>query len=264
MTRHQKCLPKRVFYDMLDDTTSSLTIAIAQLTTIALFFGMRSCEFTTVPKPGKTKLLQLKDVRFFMGKREIETHELNSVVPESVTVTFYRQKNGVKEAMISMHQSEDRLCPVRAFRDIVRRILSYPDQSMESSINTVQFAGRILKITPKVTLEHIRNTVAMIGEEILGFGPNDVGNHSIRSSFAMFLILNGAEETIVQIQGRWKSRAFMDYVRPQVNELSKELSKLMVQNSNFYTIPTQAKQLDPIRLHLQPQVNYINQNLFTV
>ena len=52
----------------------------------------------------------------------------------------------------------------------------------------------------------------MIRKHTLGFGPDDVGNHSIRSSFAMFLILNGADETIVQIQGHWKSKAFMDYI----------------------------------------------------
>ena len=250
---------------MARDRTNSLTIAISQLATTALFFGMRSCEYTTVPKPGKTKLLQLRDIRFFVSTKEVsKTRELQHIVPESVTITFYRQKNGVKEAMISMHQSRDELCPVKALRSLILRILSYPGENLDSTINTVKYGNKIMRITPKVTLQHIRNTVALIGSNILGFGPEDVGNHSIRSSFAMFLILNGSEETIVQLQGRWKSRAFMDYIRPQVNQLSKELSRLMMQNSNFYTIPDQSRENDPIRIQIQPELTYINDTLFQV
>lgn len=180
---------------------------------------IRSCEYTTIPKLSKTKLLQLKDIRFFVGIREIiKTREVQCI-------TFYRYKKGVKEAMISMHQSNDRICPVRAFWDLTIRILSYPGENLDSTVNTVSYENIIMKTTPKVTLHHIRNTAALICSNMLDFGPNDVGNHYMSSPFVMFLILNGVEEIIVQLQGRWKRRAFMDYLRSQVNQLSKELTK---------------------------------------
>ena len=189
---------------------------MGELTTIALFVGMRSCEYITVPKPGRTKTLQIRDIRFFTGNRVIKRNQLQQHYPEMVTVNFYRQKNGVKEAKITMHQAAGALCPVRAFRSIIIRILAYQGENEYSTINTVKYGTKNVKVSSKVLLQHIRNTVSLIGEEKLGFKPNDVGIHSIRSSFAMFLILNGIQPEIVQLQGRWKSDAFMEYIRPKV------------------------------------------------
>ena len=83
----------------------------------------------------------------------------------------------------------------------------------------------------------IRLTVSIIGEVTLGFGPDDVGTHSIRSSFAMFLYLKRVCDSLTVLQGRWRSLEFMDYIRPQVDEFSAGLSALMTQVTDFYTVP---------------------------
>ena len=142
---------------------------MGELATITLFFGMRSCEFNAVTKRGKTKLLQLEDVRFFTNKRKVEFHQLHQKTPDSVTVTFYRQKNRVKESEISMHKCNGPLYPVRAFRAIILRVLSYQGTSVKSEINTLKNGNKIVTITSKVMLQHIRNTVELIGENLLGF-----------------------------------------------------------------------------------------------
>lgn len=163
-------------------------------------------------RKGKAKLLQLGDVHFFKHNKEVPFEQLRNKNPDSVTVTFYRQKNGVKKAEISMDPTQGPLCPVKAFKSIILRILSYLDENVKSTANMVRHGTKIMGITSKATLQHLRNTVDSIGHDILGFGPDDVGNHSIRSSFTMFLILNREAPDIVQLQGHWKSRAFLNYI----------------------------------------------------
>ena len=39
------------------------------------------------------------------------------------------------------------------------------------------------------------------------------------------------------LQGRWRSSAFLTYIRAQVSEFSTGLSDKMISNREFYTIP---------------------------
>ena len=82
---------------------------IGELTTGALFFGMRSCEYLQVNGGRKTKLLRLKNIRFFIQKRELNKLSDATLLFQAttVTITFEFQKNGDKEADITMHKSND-------------------------------------------------------------------------------------------------------------------------------------------------------------
>ena len=224
---------------------------------------MRSCEYTTVTGERKTKLLCINNFRFFLGNRELNTQrELHLHQPTSVTITFVRQKNGVKEADITMHYSKQALCPVRAWRSAVLRVLSYPTTTTSSQINLVLIHNKLCLITSKTTLCHIRSTVSILGRDSLGFEPDDVGNHSIRSSFAMFLYLNHTRSDKIMLQGRWLSQAFLDYIRPQVSAFSAGLSEIMLENGSFYTVPD--KHIDNSEDHIifNPEVTYLNNELF--
>ena len=143
----------------------------------------------------------------------------------------------MKEADITMHQSGDELCPVKAWGKITKRILQYPKTNMDTPVNYVLINEKPFYISSRDIMNMIRFTVAMIGENELGFGPDNVGTHSIRSSFAMFLYLKRVGDSRIMLQGRWRSLAFMDYIRPQVDEFSAGLSKLMTKVQDFYTVP---------------------------
>ena len=155
------------------------------------------------------------------------------------------------------------LCPFQSFRAIILHIMSYPGESEKSTINTVKYGIEIVRVTSKVIIQHIRNTVDLIGEEDLGFTKDDIGIHSIRSSFAMFLILNGIDPAIVQLQGHWKSAAFMDYIRPQISDFSHGLSDIMNHGSEFYTVPEQ-ENINNMNIRIRPTLSFINNNLFTL
>ena len=112
-TKHQKCLPISVFKKLWAMDQTELARAIGQLTCGALFFGMRSCEYSQVSGERKTKILRLKHIRFYRGNKEIKKSAQMSLEKiTKITITFHRQKNGTKEADITMHRSNNKLCPV--------------------------------------------------------------------------------------------------------------------------------------------------------
>ena len=118
---------------------TELAKAIGELTCGALFYGMRSCEYSQVSGERKTKILQLKHIRFYNNNREImKTAQMSLQEITKVTITFRRQKNGTKEADITMHRSNDeKLCPILAWGNITKIILSYPTTDENTPVNYV-------------------------------------------------------------------------------------------------------------------------------
>jgi len=53
----------------------------------------------------------------------------------------------------------------------------------------------------------------------------------------MAMYLAGIPITTIQLIGRWKSDAFMRYIREQVDCFTENVSAKMIAVKNFYTIP---------------------------
>ena len=217
--------------------------AIGELTTGALFFGMRPCEYLKTVGERRTKLLRIKNFRFFIQKQEIDKvkNTVDIFKATTISVNFESQKNDEKDDLITMHANNKELCPVKTWATIINRILSYPGTSIHSPINTILVGKQMSLIRDKEVIKHIRATVSTIGKNILGFDPKEVGIHSIRSSFAMFLYIRGVRTDRIMLQGRWKSDAFLIYLRKQVAEFSKGLSEMMIHMDNeYFNIPSTA------------------------
>ena len=114
--------------------------ATAQLIVAALFFGLRSCEYSEVTGKRMTKKLMIGDVWLFQGKREVpKTARYISLLQysTSVTITFVLQKNRQKYATITQHASGHEVCPVKAWVAIVSRILHYKGTNSSTEVDTV-------------------------------------------------------------------------------------------------------------------------------
>ena len=147
-----------MFRDLYNNKTTEVTIAIGQLTAGALFFDMRSCEYSSVNGKRKTTLLTLKEIRFFQQTTgSSKSGNMKNKNIDSVTITFLRQKNEDKEADITMHKSNDSLCLVRIWRKLVERILNYSKTNLNTPINTVIHKGKLQKLKSKEILKHNRN-----------------------------------------------------------------------------------------------------------
>jgi hypothetical protein len=125
--KQQRALPVcvyREFHRMAADTNlspaSDLDKVLAQLLTLAFFFCMRSCEYSDVQGERRTKLLCVRNLRFFTSdNRDITNDTENLHFAETVTITFEFQKRDVRNDIISHQQSRDThgtgdMCPVRA------------------------------------------------------------------------------------------------------------------------------------------------------
>jgi hypothetical protein len=222
---------------------------MADLLTGALFFAMRSCEYSstsTSDGPRKTKILTCENIQFLMQTKSglsaiPHTSKLENLYKaDCVTITFISQKNGDKAVRVTQYKSHKNLCPVKAWANTINRVLSYPNTSNKSTVNTFLNPknNRLVRISSKQTREHIKLTVKKIGTKQLGVDITRVGTHSIRSSCAMLLYLAKIPTATIMLLGRWKSDAFLLYLRRQVQEFAEGLSNAMMSMPDmFHNIP---------------------------
>ncbi len=64
-------------------------------------------------------------------------------------------------------------------------------------------------MTLKELLTKLRAHVAAMGRARLGFGPLEIGTHSIRSAAAMSMFLADVPVYTIMLLGRWSSDAFL-------------------------------------------------------
>ena len=229
---------------------------MGQLLIGALFFAMRSCEYSSTPKQAekKRKLLRLKNLRFFNRDKE----GFMAIVPhhstlqdlqqaECISITFDDQKNGEKDACITQHRAFNgtNLCPVEAWAALVKRILAYPNSSEDTTVNTFQTKGKLKQISSTQTKNFITSHVKSIGERKLDIYVKTVGTHSLRSSCAMLLYLSNVRTSTIMLLGRWKSDAFLLYLQQQSRNSHKrwpnkwEHNQISISQSpttNYWTI----------------------------
>ena len=243
-TTKQPALALQVFRTLQKSASTHMEQAIADLACGALFFGMRSCEYLWVPgKPSrrKTKKLRLRNLVFRNNGRVIHhTAGLHALLQASmISITFENQKNGEKMETVTQYRSDLDMCPVKFWARIVHRIRGYPNSSNRSHVDAFRLEGTTFAITGDAMRTQLRRAVKLVGEDKLGINTKRVGTHSIRSSFAMMLILTGVPESVIMKKGRWKSVAFLAYIRAHINTFGKDTSTNIaaVANDDFFVIP---------------------------
>jgi hypothetical protein len=226
--------------------------AIGKLASGAYFFAMRSCEYLKVSGKRKTKLLLLEDIQFYIANREISHSSPEIFDSDTVTVTFRDQKNGeLMQRRTAWRTDDPILSPVSAWASIVSRIMSYSGCSKKTSVNTVLVNGRLIEITSTMMVASIRSAASTLGRDRLGYSPSSFGTHSIRCGAAMAMNLGGCATYVIMITGRWKSAAFMEYIREQIAQFSEGVSQRMILRQNYFAIPAVdtdflPREVDPI------------------
>ena len=243
--KRQCCLPLTVFKTMSKNANTKPKQAISELAHGALAFAMRSCEYSSVDRLNdensrKTKLLCIRNIRFFKGISEIrrDCHRLTELA-DSVQVTFEYQKNRTKFESIAMRKIDGSTCPVKTWASIVQRVLSYPRGNTDSPVNLLRVGRQYRQITATEIRDTLRETVKTLGESNLGIKSCDIGTHSIRSTFAMLLHTHGIEKTTIMKLGRWKSDAVISYIRANVAGFGKHASLALQSDpgSDFANFP---------------------------
>ena len=199
---------------------------------------MRSCEYLKVHGERKTELLQVADIHFFQNKQDITSNLPSLHLADFICITFREQKNGIKHETITLSRTDDPiLCPVVQAAAIIRRILSIPGTSPHTTLNTYNSGRHTYGLTSDTAIQRLRRKATQIGSDRLGFQATDIGLHSLRSSAAMAMVLAGVPTYMVMLIGRWKSDAFLTYIRQQVAEFSNTVSKRMITVTSFFHPP---------------------------
>ena len=103
-------------------------------------------------------------------------------------------------------------------------------------INLVVTGGRAALISSNQILNHLRAGALLYGEERLGFAVDSIGTHSLRSGAATAMFMVDVPVKTIQLIGRWKSQAFLRYIRTQVQQLTQGVASGMIEHPNFFTI----------------------------
>jgi hypothetical protein len=148
----QKAVSPRVIRAIASATDTPLDWAIGQLVVGAFFFAMRSCEYSSVSGERRTKLLELRNIRFYKNNRELSAASTFLHLADCVSITFFFQKNGQCDETITMHRTQDpRLCPVRSWAGICSRIRGFPGATPSTPVNTYihPVTRKLLRVTSK-------------------------------------------------------------------------------------------------------------------
>ena len=112
-------------------------------------------------------------------------------------------------------------------------------------------------ITNSEIEDDIKRAVSALGRDILGFGPEDVGTHSNRSSLAMLLYLQQVPPYTIMLIGRWRSDAFLTYIEQQCREFTRGMSQIMLNINSFKETQTNNR-THQHTLHSTSQRNFSN------
>jgi hypothetical protein len=237
--KQQVAVTGSVLRKFIDISISSADKAMSELFTSAFFFAMRSCEYLKVSGPRKTKIICLRNIHFFKGARQLPHSSKNLHLADTVSITFEEQKRDTKNDIITHHRTHDNtLCPVKIWTKIVCCLISYPTTTSDTPINTfLMTTGKYINFSGTQLLKWLWLAAAAIGKNTLGFSPEQIGLHSARSGAAMAMYLAGVPVFTIMLMGRWSSDAFLRYIRKQVKEFSSGISKKMITNEKFFTMP---------------------------
>ncbi len=115
--RHEKqqvAVTGSILRKFIQASISTADKAMSELFTGAFFFAMRSCEYLKVSGTKKTKILCLRNIRFFKGTRLLNHTANNLHTADTISITFEEQKQDTKNDIITHHHTKDRvLCPVK-------------------------------------------------------------------------------------------------------------------------------------------------------
>lgn len=123
---------------------------------------------------------------------------------EKMSVDFRTYKHNDETALVYVY-TNNQYCPVQL-------IMSY--LKLRGSTNGPLFIhGNGVPVTREEVAKALKDTLTLIN-----YDPNKYNTHSFRIGRLCQAAENGASETQLRLLGRWKSNAFLSYLRPLANK----------------------------------------------
>lgn len=229
-SKREKAIPRGLVTQAAQAADSSpLAQCMACLILIALFFCLRSCEYTKTSSHRRTVQFRYKDMQFHDAQGIIPHDAPDEVFLAAWAVTLFldTQKNCVRGESSTMEATGIPFgCPVvaSAHRYLHLRQHNAPP---DIPICTYYVNGSPRCVNSRQITALLRLHAAKIGFQKLGFYPHEIGTHSLRSGGAMTLHLAGIADSTIKIVGRWRSDAFLIYLQGQIATFTKGVAAAM-------------------------------------
>jgi len=153
-TKHQKAIPPEVYRFILRRATLPRNQAVANLLCSALFFAMRSCEYSKTQRhhEKQTRTIRPCDITFIKGNKILSHDHPHLHKADIVIVTFGPQKSDAHrdKSIPQEATSDDELNPVWHMAHTIRRLRSYPGYDKEWPIYTYYDQKRNASQTSRV------------------------------------------------------------------------------------------------------------------
>ena len=162
------------------------------------------------------------DILFFVGDRLLLDNAPIEHFQHAIQIllTLVNQKNAIQGESVLHFQSESAAaCPVRAGADIFLRMRKQGCSEATPVGEYLTNQGLRLvsasDITAVLQAEKIRGRAAR-----LGFAPEDVRTHTLRSGGSMIMHIAGIPDQTLMAIGRWRSLGFMAYIQQLISSFS--------------------------------------------
>jgi hypothetical protein len=251
--KQQKAIPICVIAKIAKQKNTKLQWAIGQLTTIAIFFAMWSCEYLNVTRAKKrgTDILCLCNLHFFKDGILIKYNNPHLEFSDCILITFEMQKKDKKnDTVMQMLVGNVNMCRVKIGAAIVCRIRSYEGTNNDTPISAFWQFNRINRVTSKQVIAAMKDAIQAIGKDVLHIKKEEIRMHLIRLSTTMVMFLGNCSVCLIIMIGHWPSNAFLQYIQKQVKLFSHNVSKRMTKRMFHWHIPTYTT---PSVSHLDPR-----------
>ena len=174
---------------------------------------------------------------FADGKATALLPEVNglALLPELATqvcINHGRQKNGQRDEWQPFsrnsrydHQDGIRLCPVKAAARLVTSLL-HQGANADTRLSSVSYSSTTVHVTAKDISSSLKSAVAHLGEAHLGIQAAHVSAHSLRTGGGFCYHVSGIGDAALRILGRWRSDAFISYIRARTAKTGASASLL--------------------------------------
>ncbi len=159
--KQQKAITICIIAKIAKQQNTELQRAIGQLTTVASYFVMQSCEYlkVTQAKKRQTDIVHLCNLCFFKDGILIKHNNLHLEFSDCILITFEMQtKEEKNDTVMQISLGDVNMCPFRIGTAIVCRIRSYEGTNNDTPISAFSQFNRINHVTSKQSSHRQRCT----------------------------------------------------------------------------------------------------------
>ena len=233
----------RGWFAWLSRESTPAALAAVDVLILGFFFLLRPGEYLGVPNDATDTLFRFKDVAFWVGSRALQHWNYPAVDLQAATfatLTFTRQKNGVRNETIGHHgrSGHPHLCPVLR---LVARVLALRASAVTSSASTPINAfcdtpgGPIRYVHARDLTRRMRSALTVYPDPSIP--PRDISARFTRPGGAVALLCAGVGADRIRLLGRWRSDELYRYLHVQAQQVMTGLSAAMLHGGTFQLAP---------------------------